>query len=239
MIFFGKNLELEFLFKSILIFVCIGMFFTIFSLVTTIINEGFFLLDFCFSSSCVKFFFDNTKSSFLFIYWFGVASATLGTFLAVIIGIVTYRDNQTVLNITNNVTQFNHFSYYIGVAVSKYKRIAISSVDSLKWYRLLYEEPGSNKFTVSSSYVEAINELNKTIEDSGEKYAAGGGTYRYKEHQIIFISKVAPLGIDMKDGPRTDFSDTEKEVISLINDLNLLFCPTKSKVSLLTEPRYK
>lgn len=221
-----KKLTPEVLVYFILVMIALGAVPTIVSLIYTVAELGLYKQNLCFSSSCIGSFISKTENSFIFLKWAGSLSAGGGAFLAVIIGLMSYIASQRMADITSNISQYEHFSKYVYEAQSKHKRINKGSIDTLKWYRSMYVEPSKNNFEISEAYLDHIIDIDRIMQDKVSGYISGGGSYNYKQHQMSVISHLNKIGISMETGPRTEFDDTEKEVVSFINSTNALFLPS-------------
>lgn len=223
----------------IAIILILGFLLSFYSVACTVLEENLYSRDLCFSSDCVSYFFEVTEGSFVFLELAGRVVVGGGTLLVVMIGLLTYQSNKMATNVSNNIAQYNHFSDYIEKVVLRYNRVSLKSIDTLKWYRLIYSDPSVNDFTVSESYSSLIKEINTLLRESDELYAAGGGRYKYKDHQFKVIEVFGKIGISMESGPRIDFLEVEKEIIELVNGVNGLFCSKGSAVNELIDTEYQ
>jgi hypothetical protein len=218
--------------------VLVSLSLTAYSLSLTIVSQGLVELPFCLESHCVKYFLDMTSSSFVFIYRGGLLATGVFTFISIALLMENYISNLGSHRISNNVSQYNHFSTYIHLLLERYDRIPVKSISSLRWYQSIYASPTQGKFEISDQYYKSIAEINNIILSSNLDYVKGG-SYRFREHQNLLSNKLFNIGITIHTGPRTSFHEAERQVVDFINETHSMFIPEGMDIVKLEIPKYK
>lgn len=220
-----------------IIIVLSGFFLTIYSLGSTINSQEMWRLEFCLESRCVLNFIDMTKGSYTFVYWCGVTSSGTFALVSAVLLIKNYIFNVKTQNISNNISQYKHFSEYVESLVCRYDQISPKSISTLDWYHALYESPADGSFSISKDYIEKISALDLLIDSSNNDFVSGG-EYKFREHQNQLVQLVSEFGIEVHTGPRTAFFEAERQLISLINDVHSMFVPRKRGVCQIRDAKF-
>ena len=235
---FFKNFNLNFIVWIYLLVLFISVALTAVSLAFTIFDQGLLDREFCFNSQCIESFIEVTNGSFTFIYWCGAVSSAVFALISVTLLISNYISNTRTQNISNNIAQFKHFSDYVEALTAKYDQVSTGSISTLDWYHVLYLSPVDGDFDISESYLSTIVALDELIANSNNDFVAGG-KYRFREHQRKLAELVSQMGIEVHMGPRTAFFEAERQLISLINDVNSMFIPGKLAVRQIRGAEFK
>ena len=220
---------------TILIF---GSLVTILSLGSTIFSQELWLRDFCFQSDCVGRFIELTQESYVFVYWSGVISSGIFALVSISLLFHSYISNMKSQNIANNISQYKHFMGYVESLVGRYDQISTESISALDWYRNLYRSPADGDFRISKKYIKKVKDLDELVCRSNAEFVAGGD-YRFRAHQHELIQLVGRLGMEIHPGPRTEFFESERQLVSLINDVHIMFVPPEYDLRPISEAKYK
>lgn len=236
----AKNLEQKFRTASKIsvgIFL-IGSFLSILLIILGLVESNAFQRDICINSTCIENFLQFidlgisglTKTLSLTITAFTV----IGIYFAVLNYISTANTNA----ISNHLLNLSTFKDYINDELERKGRVSKESIDTFKWYNLLFPHSKKGKLSPGDRYKAILHEIKNCINQSNKEYASPKTpSFAYKPHQERMISALRNIGISIEFMPRNDFSESERQIIDLINTTNQEFCGEQS-LPILPLPKY-
>lgn len=155
------------------------------------------------------------------------ALANIATTLGIIIALGSYVTSSRTAKITNHIENLNLFSGYVMMEVSKLDRISPVSVDYIFWYNLIFPNSITGDLHgASDAYIESIQSIDIAIKDSNRNYSTAPKNFNSNAHQAKMSSAFLKIGISSDKLSRVDYILLERELLDLINKVNMSFCPS-------------
>lgn len=213
-------------------FVAINIFFAVailalslFSYLYTLKDVGWQSLKFCLRSECVEQFeiifsgpIKIVKSGLIFL---GLSVSGSG----VIVALMTYRLSVKSAALSGYIGHLNLFRSYMDGELKGCPNISVASIDSYKWYDLMFPDAPLGRVFVSKNYVRLVVSVKRELETTSALLSASGQKtrYDYKEHQSRLINALLPFGINITRMPRNNFFEAESQIVGLIDSINRTF----------------
>ncbi len=217
-----------YLFTIILLPLLIGLILSTISFFYTYTEAELGNLKFCLSSSCIGHWSSVNKYPLTILAITGSIVAGLVTISGIIIALLNYQSSVRSSSIANHLSHLSLFSNYVYSETSRRIRISKSTIETMKWYNLIYADSLTGSLDISSAYKEFIAKLGNQISSSNKKYTSeenkDGAIYRYKDHQEAIILTLSEIGVYLERLPRIDFNEVEDQVLDLIRTVNSSFC---------------
>jgi len=216
----------------------VGSCISVFLFFTGLQGSGAFQGDLCIRKSCIENFLDfielSTAAFSTTLSLTITAFTVLGIYFAVLNYITTAKTNA----ISNHLLNLNTFKEYLNDELKRKQRINKESIDTFKWYNLVFPFSKTGQLTPGYKYESLLNKVNDCIVHSNNEYSSSSTpSFEYKPHQRRIIEAMSGIGIKIEFMPRNDFKEAEKEIIELINTTNQEFCGEQS-LQKLTAPKY-
>jgi hypothetical protein len=209
----------------------LGLFFSFVIFIFTFKGEQLWNLDFCLTSKCVDYWAEVNASALNVLSIAGGAIIGVVTIGGIVVALLSYRNSVNYSSVSNHLSHLNLFISYVSSETGRRSLLSRSSIESLKWYNLIYPYSATGSFEVSQEYVCFILNLNNLVNGSNAKYATPDPDpsqgYRYKEHQKEMIFLLKNIGVYLESLPRIDFNEVETQVFDLIETVNMSFCRSK------------
>jgi len=200
-----------------------GIFLTVF--VTIFFADQIYLLPFCFSNKCFVSLYEKYSSAFT------IAKSTLdlivlvATVGAIFVALLSYLSTLKSSHFTNHISHLSLFQSFFVEEVRKRDLLSISSFDPHKIYGLIYSNSRDGDMSLSETYFDFIDRVNKVISDSNfNSYKATKGPFIYKDHQAEMIRALEGIGFNLQFMPKKDFYEIETQVLSLLDSVSKSFC---------------
>lgn len=236
--FLREHLGVAIVTLAAMVVLLIGFAISLTIFLATFFGEKLYDLDFCLTSSCVKFWSERNEAVFDVLFSTGNIIAVLITLGGIVVALFSYLNSVQSSKLANHFAQLTIFSEYIRCEIEKRPRVASSDVDVLKWYNVLFKNSSSGSFEVSDEYQALLRQINSSIDISNRRYESVDELrYEYKLHQKTMIDIVENIGIKMNRLPRIDFNEAESQVLDLIYTANRSFCRSLEAFS-FSERRY-
>lgn len=194
-------------------------------MVATFFTKELYSYSFCISNNCLDNYYNFNKYSLDFF----VSSITILSYLATAIGIavaiMTFVNTKDTNALNSHISHFKIFTDYVDFEVRNKDLIDMSNINIFTWYNLIFANSIDGSVEVSKEYADAIDKINQQIEvTNNQSTKASKGPFRYDEHQSRIIKALRPIGINIQRAPKNDFIIIEKDVLSLIQTINMSFC---------------
>lgn len=222
---------------SIGIFI-VGSCISVFLFFTGLQDSGAFQRDICIEKSCIKNFLDFIELSTAAFSTTLSLTITAFTVLGIYFAVLNYISTAKTNAISNHLLNINTFKDYLNDELKRKERIKKDSIDTFKWYNLVFPYSKNGQLTPGYKYETLLKTINDCINHSNEEYSSSSTpSFEYKPHQRRIIDAMSAIGIKIEFMPRNDFKEAEKEIIDLINTTNQEFCGDQS-LQKLSEPKY-
>lgn len=151
-----------------------------------------------------------------------VAFSTVG---GIYIAIKSYVSSSNASAISNHIGNLKIFKEFINNELYKHERVNVKSINIIHWYNKLFPESKNGGLIVSEEYKCLINKVNKVIADSNKVFSTSEKPdFSYVQHQMKMIEALSAIGLKLQRLPRNEFYQAEKEVLELIEVINIEFC---------------
>lgn len=155
------------------------------------------------------------------------ALANIATTLGIIIALGSYITSSRTAKITNHIENLNLFSGYVMTEVNKLDRISPVSIDYIFWYNLIFPSSiAGDLHKASDAYIESIKSISLVIENSNKDYSMAPKNFNANAHQAKMSAAFLRIGISSDKLSRIDYILLERELLDLINKVNMSFCPS-------------
>lgn len=218
-----KDKELLRLIKKSRVFVFFLIAFFIISIVLTIKENRLYQNELCFSSSCLKFFFDKMDGLILIIQGLGWLMTTFVTIFGVIIALFTYVSSVKTSKLTNHISHLNMFRDFTNSEILKRSEISPNKINIFKWYNVIFKESKNGDFIVSDEYTLILLEINNLISETNEHVSSPDKDYKYQVHQRKMIVIFEKIGIFLSRGPKNKFIEVEAQIFYFVDVINMTF----------------
>jgi len=196
-------------------------------------------LEFCLSNECVDLFkktFGNAIGVVTLTFSALVAIATVG---GIFVALLVYRETVRANSLSNHISHLALFRSYVEKEVGRMNMLRESSVDSHRWYVLMFPQSRIGDTTISSEYSHAFEEIRRCILSSnGSATKAENGSFRFLAHQDQVIAALKRIGLIIRRQPRMEFFELEGEIYQLIDSVNSAFWYSQS-IQRLPDRRYR
>lgn len=191
----------------------------------TVWKHKTYKLDFCSSLECTKNFHEIFGLAATIFESSLSLSVTVFTVSGIYFAVQNYVNTAQSNAITNHLMNLNTFKNFINNEIERKIRINKSSIDSFKWYNLIFPNSKRGSLDIGKEYLQHINELNKVISDSNELHSKGSTpSFEYLPHQTRMKEALYRIGLSIEHMPRNDFKESEREILELIETTNKEFC---------------
>jgi len=221
------------LFRVIVFFITIALVISCVSLFFTIKNNELYSHGFCLESKCVDFFIGKINGVLSIATAFGWIVTIVTTVGGVLIALQTYEAGVKNSNITNHIANMNMFRDYINMEILKRNHITPDKINIYKWYNLIHPKSKEGDISISPVYLELIGEVINVIEEANDCVTDPAKEYKYKIYQGKIMVALNKLGVIINRGPKNNFIEVEKNLLELIDCVNMTFTNFKVELSLI------
>jgi hypothetical protein len=202
-----------------------GLILSFWVMIDTITEKNLNSLPWCFSSSCLEHFFNETNQVYVIIKATLDSAVAIATIGGIFVALLSYFATASNYALTNHIEHLKVFTEYLDTEIKKRDRLSPPLIDTLYFYCSIFTQSRSGKTTVSDTYEKFINELNAIIHESNQRCVAGTpGGFSYNDHQRKIRDHLASIGITVHIAPRNDYLEMEGQLFSLLHRVNQSFC---------------
>ncbi|KKM99149.1 hypothetical protein LCGC14_1150710 [marine sediment metagenome] len=220
-----ENRGLSILFLILFYFSLFSAFVVLSIFLVILISDQLLTSSFCFTNECFQFFFKRMSSVRMVFQGLLGIFAVVGTIGVLFVALLSYLASERTAKFTNYISHLSLFRDYFYSEVAKLDALSLSSFDTQKLYNFIFPDVKNGLMSVSSSYKEFIDRLNREIYISNQMASnAQNGTFRYNEHQQRMRLALSEIGFDLPIQPKSDFYEIETQLILMIDSISISFC---------------